>query len=138
MPPANGIGQYQNVGLSFEHPHKLVSLLYDRAVRSIQKAKEAFRLGNRVTARSEIMKAVEIITELSRALDMKRGGVLAYRLEGLYDHICIRLIRAAGNQSQAFLDETLRLLIPIQDAWNRIQPPTRHVPRLPRAISKQG
>jgi hypothetical protein len=52
--------------------------------------------------------------------NLKAGGKLAADLSDLYAYVCLRLIQANLNNDEAALDECLRLVSPLRDAWQAI------------------
>ena len=83
-------------------PHRLVSMLFDGFFDSV---------------------ATAIVEEGLRAsLDLKVGGKVAADLNALYAYVAARLTYANLKNDVAALDECVKLLKPVQDAWNAIAP----------------
>jgi flagellar protein FliS len=101
-------------------PVELVRILYGAAQRAVREARR--HLASRdVAARSrEISRAVQILVELSTALDREKGGELAHQLIELYDYLQRRLIDANLRQEDAPLAEVERLLGTVAEAWDAI------------------
>ena len=66
------------------NPATLIFMLYDEAIRSLQKAIDAVAEGDIEGRWRANNKAMEIIGELATNLDMEHGGQIAERLYQLY------------------------------------------------------
>lgn len=98
-------------------PLKLIQILYDAALDSIAAARRHLRTGE-IRARSRaIVKAMRILTELSRCLDHKPAEELSRNLAGLYRYIVRLLIEANTKQLEAPLVEAERLVSTLAEAW---------------------
>jgi len=98
-------------------PLQLVQLLYRGALDSIAAARRHLRLGE-IRARSgAISKAMAIVTELSRSLDLHMSGELSQTLAELYGYVQSLLIEANGRQSDPPLAEAERLLAILLEGW---------------------
>ena len=99
------------------NPVRLIQLLYRAAVDSIGTARRCLKSGD-IRARSRaISKAMEIVTELSLALDHSAGGELSRTLAELYAYAENLLIQANTQQSDAPLAEAECLLSTLLHAW---------------------
>jgi flagellar protein FliS len=99
------------------NPVRLIQLLYRGALDSIATARRCLRAGD-IRARSRaISKAMEIVTELSLALDHAAGGELSRNLAELYAYGENLLIQANTHQSDPPLAEVERLLSTLLQAW---------------------
>lgn len=102
-------------------PLELVRILYGGAIEKVREARRHLATGD-IGARSrEISSALEMIVELSGALDRERGGEVARNLVELYDYIERRLLEANLRQEDAPLAEVLGLLMTLQEAWDELQ-----------------
>lgn len=102
-------------------PHKLVALLFDGALAALAQARGALRAGQTELKGRAIGRAGRIVEEgLKAALDLQRGGPLAANLRDVYSYIGLRLIHANLHNDEAALDECVRLIEPLRDAWNQI------------------
>lgn len=105
-------------------PHKLILMLFDGMLSAINQAKthmEAKRIAEKGMALS---KAVAILEEgLRSSLDKDVGGELAENLDALYEYCSDRLIEANLKNKPELLDEVVKLLTPIRDAWETIGQP---------------
>ena len=102
-------------------PHQLIAMLLDGAIERITQARGHIRHGDVPAKGAALSKAVAIVGELRASLDHEAGGVLAQRLDSLYEYVTRRLLYAQLNNDTAALDESVRLLTPIRDGWQAIR-----------------
>lgn len=105
-------------GVSSADPHRLIMMLYDGAILSINQAQGHLQARNLARKGEATSKAIQIIEEGLRAsLDRKVGGAIALQLDSLYEYMCQRLLLAnVGNDPIGFA-EVGRLLCDLRDAW---------------------
>lgn len=110
-------------GVADASPHKLVAMLFEGWFESIARSKAALATGNTELKGREIGRAVRIVEEgLKAGLDLAAGGNLAVDLADLYAYINLRLTQANLRNDTAALDECVRLMQPLRDAWMSIAP----------------
>ena len=120
-----GVNAYAKVGMETgvvaASPHKLIVMLFDGALVSINNAMMNMRSGNIGEKGKAISKAIMIIDSgLRAALDKKVGGEIAEGLDALYEYMSGRLLTANLKNDPAILEEVQRLLTELRDAWNQI------------------
>ena len=104
-------------------PHKLVALLFDGFAESVAQAKAALAAGRTEAKGRAIGRAARIVEEgLKASLDLNAGGTLAADLSDLYAYIGLRLTQANLHNDGDALDECLRLMQPLREAWASIAP----------------
>ena len=81
-------------------PIKLIVVLYRGALDAIASARRFVRIGEIGRRVRAIDKAIGILGELTRSLDLERGGGLSRNLARLYDYIRGLLIRANSEQKR--------------------------------------
>jgi len=110
-------------------PVKLIHMLYRGAVEAVGAAHRHLA-AKQIRERSrQVNKAWNILQELSRSLDLERGGEIARRLGELYDYMQRRLMEANAQQSDAPLAEVESLLNTLCEA----RQPSKGAPALPVA-----
>jgi flagellar protein FliS len=108
-------------GVSAATPHRLVQMLFDGFVDAVAQARGAMRAGQVETKGRAIGRALRIVDEgLKASLNLEAGGALAADLNDLYAYTSLRLMQANRRNDEAALDECLRLIEPLRDAWSRI------------------
>lgn len=104
-------------------PHKLIALLFDGFVAAANQARGAMRDRNLQAKGRAIGSASRIVEEgLRSALNMTEGGRIAADLNNLYGYIGRRLIQANLRNDESAIEECLRLIKPVRDAWTEIGP----------------
>jgi len=103
--------------------HKLIELLFNGFMDSIALARGAMRAGQIEVKGKAISRAACIIDEgLKASLDLKAGGGLALDLDSLYAYVSLRLMVANVRNDESALDECVRLIEPLREAWIAIGP----------------
>lgn len=122
-----GVKAYKKVGLESGvingDPHRLVLMLFDGALLSIQRAK-AFMAQKQIAEKgTAIGHAIEIVDSgLRVSVDPTPDPEFAARLVGLYRYIVMRLLQANLRNDPTALDETAKILGDLRNAWLKIKP----------------
>jgi len=104
-------------------PHQLILMLFDGALRLVRQAKTHLSRGEIGPKATCITKAIDIIDQgLRSSLDEEGGGEIAKNLAALYDYALRRLVQANMHSDPAMLDDVLRTLEPLREAWRAIAP----------------
>ncbi|HET9371597.1 MAG TPA: flagellar export chaperone FliS [Vicinamibacterales bacterium] len=119
-PYARGANQYFETQVRSSSPLELVVLLYDAAIRAGQQAREAMVKRDIATRSVSISKMMAIVGELQNTLDMERGGDVARELDRIYDWSTSRLVDATQKQDPAPIDEVVKVMGMLRDAWQTI------------------
>ncbi|NWG73855.1 MAG: flagellar export chaperone FliS [Rubrivivax sp.] len=124
---ARRVNPYQRaaaeIGVAAADPHALVGMLFDGFAAAVAEARGAMRRHDVNAKCAAIGRALRIVDEgLRAALDVKAGGTLARDLSGLYAYVAKRLTDANLRNDEAALEECLRLMQPIHEAWSAIAP----------------
>lgn len=118
---SNGyLKEYKKVNISTANGETLLLMLYDGAIRFINRAKTKILEGDMEEKRISISSAIAIITELMESLNMEIGGEIAENLERLYLYMNEQLLKANLKNDVALLDEVISLLTTLRDAWNEV------------------
>ncbi len=102
------------------NPHQLVAQLLAGALERIRLARTLTLRGERGRKAEAIRGAAAIVDALRLALDQRRGGEIAERLDALYDYVGRRLVEANVADDVAVLEECESLLGSIDGAWSQI------------------
>jgi flagellar secretion chaperone FliS len=111
---------YRQVQVGSRTPLELVVMLYDGAIGAISQARDAMVARDLVAKRAAISKASAIVTHLQGSLAMDEGGEIALSLDGLYAYVMDQIVLANTSLVAAPLDDCLRVLLPLRDAWARL------------------
>lgn len=104
-------------------PHKLIGLLLDRCVYQIQLSKNYMENNNIPKKCQAISKALDIITYLRICLNHENPEAkkLSKHLDEVYGFIDDKLLKANMENSVEYLDQSLRLIDTVRDAWSKIE-----------------
>ena len=114
---ARGAQAYLQTQVQSRTPVELVVMLYDGAIRFLGQARTALVVGDLVAKRDALSRGLAIVQELQHMLNMEAGGEIATRLDGLYTYVQGRCYEANAQRDTAGLDEAIKLLTPLRDAW---------------------
>ena len=102
---------------------ELIIQLYDEIMNNIRLAKPILTKGDKLsfddikTKGKALNKAVNIVTALADSLDMEKGGEISTNLSKLYEFINMRLLNANLKNDAVMLDEAVRVLNELREAW---------------------
>lgn len=111
----NAFEQYKQNTVFTATPEELTLMLYDGAIKFINKGKIAIQAGETQKAHEAIIRAQDIIIELLSSLDMKYE--ISKNLKDIYDFMMSRLIDANISKNSEPLDEVLGLMTELRDTW---------------------
>jgi flagellar secretion chaperone FliS len=119
--PNNPWGSYRQVATQTASPGQLVLMLFDGAVRFLDRALEGFKLEDpaefNATINNNILRAQDIIRELNHSLNMEVGGELAVTLRRLYQYFDERLSEANMRKQPDDIRVVIRLLGELRGSW---------------------
>jgi len=115
------VSQYKRQEIQTASPGKLIVMLYDGAIKSVEQATEACHQGNYEQKEKALSKAQDIVLELLGALDIERGGDIARNLQGLYIYIIKRINAGHLTKDLQALEEARRILTDLREAWEEIR-----------------
>lgn len=113
----NALARYRNVQITTSSPGTLLLMLYDGLMRFLGEAATAMRAGDRARAGERISKAHAILDELNVTLKSDAAPELVDRLRGIYMFCMSHLVMANCEQDANRIDEVLRILKPLREAW---------------------
>lgn len=121
MKPKNPWQSYRQVATRTASPGQLVLMLYEGAVRFLERAQAGFDLEDPVefntTINNNILRAQDIIRELDYSLNVDQGGELAIQLRRLYDYFDRVLLEANLRKDPKGIGEVIHRLTELRDAW---------------------
>lgn len=124
MNMTQGSKAYQTINIVSEiegaSPHRLVSMLFEGAIKQIAIAKGAIDRKDHSTKGVAISKAIAIVGELDGSLQNKDTEEVSINLSRLYDYMIRTLSQANIESSLEKLNEVARLIIEIKSGWDAI------------------
>jgi flagellar protein FliS len=123
----NGTQAYAQVslesGVMSASPHQLIVMLFDGALSALARARILMNQGDIAGKGLAISKAINIIDNgLKTGLDHTQGGEIADNLAALYDYMKRRLMQANLHNDESTIEEVIKLLDNVSDAWRQIGP----------------
>lgn len=122
MAKINPLNAYKETKIRTASPGQLIVMIYDEAIRQTELAIEALDSGSRRldAVHNAIVKAQDLITELTVSLDFDRGGDIARGLFSLYLFFRQHLTEANIKKSPEMLRNISSMLAELRDAWVQI------------------
>ncbi len=120
MSPQTSLRSYQINDISTASQGQLILMMYDGALQAVNQAIQCMA-GKDIAGQSKyILKAQDIVNELSLALDMKQGGEISKTLEQLYQFALNQLMQANITSDTMYLESVTKVMTPLREAWSRI------------------
>ncbi len=114
--------RYLSIDVRTAPPGALVSRLLARAVQSARDAQHAPAGADRTR---RLARSLDILSELRRSLNFEAGGEIARNLDRLYEFAAERLVRAGVSGADREIEEALKALEPIAEAFGEISSSAR-------------
>ena len=105
--------EYRHNEIATSSQGKLIIMMYEGALKFVNLAIEGVDNKDLSKKGSYINKAHDIINELSFALDMKKGGEVAQKLETLYQFVLHQLTLANIKSDRKALESVVNVLTPL-------------------------
>ena len=124
MATAAPLRSYRTIATQTAPPGQLVLMLYEGAIRFLDCALAGFQhedpLEFNETINNNVIRAQDILNELSNSLDLQQGGALAFTLRGLYDYMHRQLTVSNTRKSPEGIHDTIKRLSILRDAWSEM------------------
>jgi flagellar protein FliS len=117
---SNVAARYQEVQIRTNDPGEALVALYDGLFRFLNVARYGLRNGQRGRAGEALSKAHAIVSEFYLALDHQQAPELCANLAALYNFCLERLTTANVKNNADAVDEVIRVLGPIRDAFTTV------------------
>lgn len=121
MQPHDATAAYREASLEHAPPIKIVRLLYQGALRNIEKARRALEQDEVAAFTDALHRADAIVAELRFCLDHSVAPDLAGQLESLYLFAEERLAFALGERRMDAADEAAQVLKRLLSAWSELE-----------------
>jgi flagellar protein FliS len=117
---ARAANAYHQTQVQTQSPVELVVLLYDGVIRFLDVASDGTKRKDWRAKREGMRRAMAMLAELQNTLNLNDGGEVAQSLDRLYTYINSRLLEANVKKDAGPIDEAIRLLKPVRDAWAQL------------------
>ena len=124
--PNNMYKAYQQNDILTLSPVAIIERLYQAMERSLYAAKDAVEKRQPAIKGEKLGHALAIIGELQASLDMNKGGEIAQNLYDLYTFSTARLLMANVRDDVAIIDEVIRTMKPLSEAWGHLRQEQQH------------
>ena len=114
----NAFAQYNTNKILTASPAELTLMLYEGAIKFCNIAIVGIEQGNIQKAHENIMKTQKIIEEFQITLDRKYE--VAKDFDAVYNYLIMRLREANMKKDAAILEEVLKHLRTMRDAWKEV------------------
>ena len=146
MPYTNALSVYKETRIRTASQGQLIVMLYDEAVKQLEKGLELLHLNKSVKhdpSRIEvigkaIIKARDIITELMVSLDFEQGGEIAQNLFALYTWFNKELLEAHISMDVDRIGTVKNQMADLRIAWVEIAATTNAEGRAVEGINIAG
>ena len=112
---------YLQTGLNTNSPGQTVVMLYDGAIKFLNRAKDQIDLKDYAQKGISISKAMDVINELASTLNKEQGGEIAENLSNLYFWCNARLAMANLKMDKDIIDSVIKVLAGLRGAFAQIQ-----------------
>ena len=120
MGPSKYHLQYRKNQISTSSQGRLILKMYEGSIKFTTRALESMAKRDVASQGKYIQKAHDIVNELSLALNFKKGGEVAPRLESLYQFVLSQLTLANIKSDKKPLQTVLNILNPLLEAWTQL------------------
>jgi flagellar secretion chaperone FliS len=118
---ANPWKSYKEISTQTAPPGQLVLMLFDAALRALERSLTGFSLVDHaernMCIHNNIQRAQDIVQELNLSLDMEQGGDCAVTLRRLYAYFKRRLWESDLKKNSDGIQEVIRHMTVLRDAW---------------------
>lgn len=140
MRPNDPWNRYRQIATQTAPPGQLVLMLFDGAIKFLERALQGFDLEDPAECNeainNNIMRAQAIIEELDRSLNLAEGGEFSANMRRLYTYLDRRLMESNLRKEQGGLREVVDRLSVIRDAWRQmLQEVGQIAPTAPLALT---
>ncbi|WP_462323343.1 flagellar export chaperone FliS [Desulfoplanes sp.] len=118
----NAAKAYLKTQVTTTSQEELVIMLYDAAIKFLNRAKVKIEEKDMAQKGILISKTLDIIAELDGSLNAKQGGDLAQNLHKMYFYCNSRLLLANVKLDTVIIDEVIHILSEFRSAFAEILP----------------
>lgn len=115
---AEGYNAYLRSKVMTATPAELTLMLYEGAIKFVNKAIMSIEKDDVIGAHNNLMKTQRIIEELRASLDHKYP--VAKEFDTVYEYILRRLVEANIKKDKDILEEVLEHLRTMRDTWKEV------------------
>ena len=121
MPAVNPWKSYRQVATQTAPPGQLILMLFDGALRFLERGLTGFDCTDpaeaNMTIHNNFQRALDIVRELNRAVNLEQGGECAKTFRQLYDYFERRIADSNVRKRPEGAREVIEHLTVMRDAW---------------------
>ncbi|OSM06109.1 flagellar export chaperone FliS [Magnetofaba australis] len=133
-----GIRSYKSSRANTASREDLLILLYEGAIRFLERSLQEKRDGRLAEHKTFLQKASAIISELQNTLDFDKGGQLAVQLFELYNFMLDSLTKANVKKEEQPIQDVIQMLTVLLDGWRDAVRQVKSQGGLQAAMAGQG
>ncbi len=111
---------YKTQEIMTASPARLVAMLFDRAIASLNDAIEAIKAGDIERRWNSNRQAIEVVAHLAMTLNMEKGGQIAQNLDQLYRFVLSLLPQIDLRNDVKPAEDAIRILEPLRVSWHEL------------------
>lgn len=119
---------YRKNAITSASPLQLVIMLYDGAIKNIEAGKNAMQKDDYFNQNKHLLKAQDIVNELTSAIDIEKGGEISTNLLSLYDFIFNSLVQSNIQDDPRPLDDCINILSQLRESWSELEKTQQQTP----------
>jgi|AntRauTorckE6833_2_1112554.scaffolds.fasta_scaffold120706_1 flagellar protein FliS len=100
-------------------PNKLIQMLYDGALRFLEKARQGTEKRDPRLRGENLGKAIDVLTELNACLDVEKGGETAQFLRDLYLYMIFELPKANITHDTEIIIRSMNYIKELKKIWEQ-------------------
>lgn len=116
----NAIAAYLAGNVTQADPAQLIVLLYEGAIYRIGQAVQEMEKQNALASGIALYRALAIIGELRKSLNLEAGGEIARNLDRLYLHMHEELVKGHLAKQAQPLERVRTLLTDLNSSWRQV------------------
>src|SRR5690606_2667206 len=121
----NGYQAYQKNKYETASPHKLITMLYEGAIRYTNQAIKLMQSDDIANSNTSIQRAQDIVYELISCLNFEQGKEIAENLHALYTYIIELYVKGNIEKNTIYFDEANEIISELKSAWEQIGKETK-------------
>nr|CRH07719.1 Putative flagellar protein FliS [Candidatus Magnetococcus massalia] len=114
-----GLRSYKSSRTNTASREDLLILLYEGAIRFLERSIQAFEEGDFPEHKTKLQKTTAIVGELQNTLDFEKGGDLAMQLFDLYNYMLDQLTQVNIKRKIEPAHDVVDLLKTLLDGWRQ-------------------
>ena len=116
----NAVATYLAGNVTQADPAQIIVLLYEGAIYRIGQAVQEMEKQNTLASGIAIYRALAIIDELRKSLNLEEGGEIARNLDRLYLHMHEELVKGHLAKQAQPLERVRTLLTDLNSSWRQV------------------